>query len=149
LILPFSSTLNGEKFHVVNSAIALSGGNGPMGSNIFVEIAKKENPSVVNVSIKSKRKVVKSPRRGPSGKGQDPFRDFYDRFFGEKGGERPKRGMGSGFVIDEDGHILTNNHVIEDADEIKVTFQDDKEYSAKLIGADSKTDIALIKIILE
>ncbi len=154
LILPFSPGFNGEKFQMVNSAIALSGGNGPMGSNIFVEIAKKENPSVVNVSIKSKRKPMRSPRRGPGskgpgGKGQDPFRDFYDRFFGEKGSERPKRGMGSGFVIDQDGHILTNHHVIEDADEIKVTFQDDKEYDAKLIGADSKTDIALIKIILD
>ncbi len=152
LILPFSPTFDGEKFQMINSAIALSGGNGPLGSNIFVEIAKKENPSVVNVSIKSKRKSVRSPRRRPNGpneKGQDPFRDFYDRFFGEKGNERPKRGMGSGFVIDEEGHILTNHHVIEGADEIKVTFQDDKEYTAKLIGADSKTDIALIKILLK
>ncbi len=150
LTLLFSPAFEENKFSLINSAMALSAGDGPLGSNIFVEIAKKENPSVVNVSTKAKRKVLKRPRPSqPNGRGQDPFRDFYDRFFGEKNERRPKRGMGSGFVIDNEGHILTNYHVIEDADEIKVTFQDKKEYDAKLIGVDSKTDIALIKIILD
>ena len=134
-------------FPWLSFASALSSENGPIKTNIFVEIAKRENPAVVNVSTKSKtermrpkpRSRGRSPRQSP-----DPFRDFYERFFGER--ERPKHGMGSGFLIDKDGYILTNAHVIEGADEINVTFQNKNEYTAKLVGSDSKTDIALIKI---
>lgn len=145
--------------------LALSSNTQPLSSNIFVQIAKKQNPAVVNVSIKGKAEVApqrnfpaprpgprRGPRRGPGqDKSPDSFRDFYDRFFNERPNQnqKPKRGMGSGFVIDKEGHILTNYHVIEDADEIVVMLESDgkeKEYSATLIGSDSKTDIALIKI---
>ncbi len=139
---------------------ALSSNTQPLASNIFVEIAKKQNPAVVNVSTKAKAEVApqrnfpvprpNNPRPGPGqGKSPDPFRDFYDRFFGERQNQQPKRGMGSGFVIDKEGHILTNYHVIEGADEIVVMLEDngkEKEYTATLIGSDSKTDIALVKI---
>ena len=89
------------------------------------------------------------PRQSPPGfPGQgDQFRDFYDRFFGQRPPDsQPRRGTGSGFIIDPDGHIITNNHVIEGAEEIIVNLEDDKEYTATLIGSDPKTDIALIKI---
>ena len=133
---------------------ALSSHTQPLESNIFVEIAKKQNPAVVNVSTKAKaetaHKNFRVPRPGPGqNKSPDPFRDFYDRFFGERPNQRPKRGMGSGFVIDKEGHILTNYHVIEQADEIVVILDDngtEKEYTATLVGSDPKTDIALIKI---
>ena len=133
---------------------ALSSHTQPLASNIFVEIAKKQNPAVVNVSTKAKaetaHKNFRVPRPGPGqNKSPDPFRDFYDRFFSERPNQRPKRGMGSGFVIDKEGHILTNHHVIEGADEIVVILDDngtEKEYTATLVGSDPKTDIALIKI---
>jgi serine protease Do len=138
---------------------ALSSHTQPLASNLFVEIAKKQNPAVVNVSTKSKAEAEQknfrvpkpSPRPGPGqGQSPDPFRDFYDRFFGERPDQkRPKQGMGSGFVIDKEGHILTNYHVIEGADEIVVLLDDkgnEKEYTATLVGSDPKTDIALIKI---
>ena len=135
---------------------ALSSHTQPLASNIFVEIAKKQNPAVVSVSAKAKAETANRNFRGPRpGPGQnrspDPFRDFYDRFFGERPNQRPKRGsgMGSGFVIDKEGHILTNYHVIEGAGEIVVILDDkgsEKEYSATLVGSDPKTDIALIKI---
>jgi serine protease Do len=133
---------------------ALSSHTQPLASNIFVEIAKKQNPAVVNVSTKAKaetaHKNFRVPRPGPGqNKSPDRFRDFYDRFFGERPNQRPKRGMGSGFVIDKEGHILTNYHVIEGAGEIVVILDDngtEKEYTATLVGSDPKTDIALIKI---
>ncbi len=133
---------------------ALSSHTQPLASNIFVEIAKKQNPAVVNVSTKAKaetaHKNFRVPRPGPGqNKSPDPFRDFYDRFFGERPNQRPKRGMGSGLVIDKEGHILTNYHVIEGAGEIVVILDDngtEKEYTATLVGSDPKTDIALIKI---
>ena len=133
---------------------ALSSHTQPLASNIFVEIAKKQNPAVVNVSTKAKagtaHKNFRVPRPGPGqNESPDPFRDFYDRFFGERPNQRPKRGMGSGFVIDKEGHILTNYHVIEGAGKIVVILDDngtEKEYTATLVGSDPKTDIALIKI---
>ena len=139
---------------------ALSSNTQPLASNIFVEIAKKQNPAVVNVSTKAKAEAApqrnfraprpNTPRPGPGqDRSPDAFRNFYDRFFGEKQNQQPKRGMGSGFVIDKEGHILTNYHVIEGADEIVVMLEDngkEKEYTATLIGSDSKTDIALIKV---
>lgn len=137
-----------------SSAWALSSQNMPLGSNIFVEIAKKQNPSVVNISIKGKKEVQPQIRQKPPTprNGQDPFQDFYEKFFGEKN-RRPRKGMGSGFIIDPQGLILTNYHVVQGADEIMVNIQDgennEKEYEATLVGSDPKTDIALIKLVVE
>jgi len=115
----------------------------------FSRLAKDSSPSVVNVSTV---KVVKGKGRGmipfggPFGQ-NDPFKDFFERFFGD---QLPKQfrqqSLGTGFIIDKDGYILTNNHVVEQTDEIKVKLADEKEYNAKIVGRDPKTDLALIKI---
>jgi serine protease Do len=148
----FANVDKGSPF--LSRAFALSSDTVPLASNLFVEIAKKQNPAVVNVSSKTKAKPVNRQQfrpPPPQGKGgpNDPFKDFYDRFFGQRPEQRPKGGTGSGFIIDAEGHVLTNYHVVEGAEEITVTLEDDKEYTAELIGSDSKTDIALIKISRE
>ncbi len=111
----------------------------------FSGLAKGASPSVVNISTV---KVVKGRERAPLPFGpDDPFKEFFDRFFGD---QLPKdfrqRSLGSGFIIDKDGLILTNNHVVEKTDEIKVTLADKREFKAKIIGRDPKTDLALIRI---
>jgi serine protease Do len=139
----------------VNHAGALSSKSVPLGSNIFVEIAKRQNPAVVNISTKTKSQKphlrTPAPSPSPNPRGRDPFQDFYDRFFGDRNNQRPKRGMGSGFFIEKEGLILTNHHVVDGAGEILVTIEDghrrEKEFEAKLIGSDPKTDIALLKVI--
>jgi len=152
LVLPLSF-LGGDG-PLIQKTYAASTKSQPLGSNIFVEIAKRQNPAVVNISTKTKRRSrpPRSPRNPRSPGGQDPFQDFYDKFFGDRD-RKPRSGMGSGFFIDKEGYILTNNHVIDGADEIIVLIRDgnngEKEYDAKLVGADSKTDIALIKLVLK
>ena len=114
----------------------------------FAPLAKDASPSVVNISTV---KVIEgrqgmSPFMAPFGE-QDPFKDFFDRYFGRQMPKKFKqRSLGSGFFIDKAGYILTNNHVVEETEEIKVTFGDNNEYEAKIIGRDPKTDLALIKI---
>lgn len=114
----------------------------------FVEIAKRVTPAVVNIST---TKITKYYERSPF----YPFFEdpFFRRFFGDeffRNHERPKRrkeqSLGSGVVVSENGYIITNNHVIEGADEIKVTLYDKREFKGKVVGADPKTDIAVIKI---
>ncbi len=113
-------------------------------------LVNEAKPSIVNISTTA---VI----RGPGGQGpmmgpNNPFKDFFgddffDKFFGNGGRrEYKQRSLGSGFVIDKEGYILTNNHVVEKATTIKVKLSDEKEYDAKIIGRDPKTDIALIKI---
>jgi serine protease Do len=113
--------------------------------NSFAPVVKRVAPGVVNVFTTTKPKKVSMPR---SPMMEDPF---FRRFFGEEGPGRGYRtprqaGLGSGVVVTEDGYILTNNHVVENADEIKVAFTDGKEYAAKVVGTDPKTDIAVLKI---
>lgn len=115
-------------------------------SRAFSSVAKKAIPAVVSV------KVTKTVKSGSSYHGMTPDDQFFERFFGP-GFRRPapqapqlQQGQGSGFIISEDGYILTNNHVVGDADEIEVTLQDGKEFKAKLIGTDPKSDVALVKI---
>lgn len=112
--------------------------------------AEKALPAVVHIKYvqNSKVQTVEVQR--------DPFGDFFDPFgfFGNPGGGTQKRqmqtpkkqGSGSGVIISEDGYIVTNNHVVEGADELTVTLNDNKEYSARIIGTDKTTDLALIKI---
>jgi serine protease Do len=115
----------------------------------FVTLAKKMRPLVVNISTTQ----VSSDRGGgqefgsPFGE-DDQFNDFWRRFFGgpTPRGPQRQRSLGSGFIIDGDGSILTNNHVVENATKIVVKLSDDQEYEAKVIGRDAKTDIAVIKI---
>ncbi len=111
----------------------------------FAELAEKVSPSVVNITTST---VVAAPADGmpmvPEG---SPFQDFFDDF-GAPGQRGPQRSeaLGSGFVISEDGYIVTNNHVIEGADDIEIEFFSGKKLKAKLVGTDPKTDIALLKV---
>ena len=111
----------------------------------FSPLAKKASPSVVNISTV---KVIKGGGQPIFPFGQnDPFRDFFDRFFRDQvPKEFRQKSLGSGFIIDKDGFILTNNHVVEKSDEIKVRLSDGSEFKAKIIGRDPKTDLAFIKI---
>lgn len=111
----------------------------------FSHLAKKASPSVVNISTV---KVIKGGRQVPLPFGpNDPFREFFERYFGDQAPRDFKqRSLGTGFIIDKQGFILTNNHVVEQTDEIKVTLNDKREFDAKIIGRDPKTDLALIRI---
>ena len=116
----------------------------------FVDIAKTTMPAVVNIS--TTQKVSRRPRRrqpmpgpNPFG-GGDPFEEFFRRFFGDRPPPRQQRSLGSGFIISKDGYIVTNQHVIGDAEKITVRLSDEHELEAEVIGSDDKTDIALIKI---
>lgn len=114
----------------------------------FVSLAKKMKPVVVNISTTQISDSRGQPEFGSPFGDDDPFNDFWRRFFGgpmPRGPQR-QRSLGSGFIIDTDGSILTNNHVIENAQKIVVKLSDDQEYEAKVIGRDPKTDIAIIKI---
>lgn len=113
----------------------------------FVTLTKALKPAVVNIST---AKTVK-PRRptlpGPRGPQMDPFEEFFERFFqGQPNQSRKERSLGSGFIISADGYILTNNHVVEGADEIKVKLADGRSFNAKIKGGDAKLDLALLKI---
>ncbi|MBW1816517.1 MAG: DegQ family serine endoprotease [Deltaproteobacteria bacterium] len=133
----------------VPSVISLSGNQAFAASRAvptsFTELAKKASPSVVN--IRSQR-VVKSHGRSQMPFGpNDPFGDFFEWFFRDQMPRGHKQqSLGTGFIIDTDGYILTNNHVVEKADEIKVKLDDGREYNASIIGRDPKTDLALIRI---
>jgi serine protease Do len=138
-------------------------------SNTFSQIAKTLEPAVVNINTES---TIKNPHRqrrgarpGPGdedndpnggGGGGSPFDDFFDRFFGGPGGQGgpgggdiKERSLGSGVLVDPKGYIVTNRHVIEKADRIRVRLQDDPpgvQHDAKVVGSDQETDLAVIKI---
>jgi serine protease Do len=116
----------------------------------FTDLSKMASPAVVNIrtvkTIKGGGRVYRHFFNSPFGK-QDPFNDFFDKFFGnEFQRDFKQRSLGSGFIIDKEGYIVTNNHVIEDADKIKVKLKNGKEFDAEIVGRDPNTDIALIKI---
>jgi serine protease Do len=128
-------------------------------SEAFEKVAEIAKPSVVNISV-SKR-IAKQPAGQPRGPQANPFQgtpfqdffnnDMLEKFFqmqpppGSGGGVMPQ-GMGTGMVVDVNGHILTNNHVLGDSDQISVRLGNKKTYDAKIIGRDPKTDLAVIKI---
>jgi serine protease Do len=116
----------------------------------FSQLVNHVKPTIVNISTTT---VITGPDlqdrfMGPVNPFRDFFgEDFFDKFFGNSPRkERKQKSLGSGFVIDREGYILTNNHVVEKASSIKVKLSDEKEYDAKIVGRDPKTDIALIKI---
>jgi serine protease Do len=114
-------------------------------------IVEADAPAVVNIATtqrgEPRRRRPRMPMPGPSPFGeQDPFAEFFRHFFGEQPPLGQQRSLGSGFVVSDDGYVITNQHVIDDAEKITVRLSDKEEYEAKVIGADEKTDIALIKI---
>ncbi len=124
----------------------------PGGPDSFADTVQNLLPAVVNISSTQKMEMAADPQEMPEmpqfPEGS-PFQDFFEEFMENRQGMPmvPQASLGSGFVIDaEQGLIITNNHVIRDAEEIRVTFQDDVTVPAELIGTDEKTDIAVLKV---
>jgi serine protease Do len=111
----------------------------------FATLVEQVGPAVVNVSVVEKPRTVRRQR----GEGEeDPVEEFFRRFgVPQPRGEVPQRqGEGSGFIVSPDGYILTNTHVVADADEVTVRMTDRREYPAKVVGMDRRTDVAVLKI---
>ncbi|MDZ4361410.1 MAG: DegQ family serine endoprotease [Variovorax sp.] len=124
----------------------------------FTDLVDQVGPSVVNI-----RTVEKVAQRGGSGTGEmdEEMQEFFRRFFGQPAPGTPRqgprqnrpqpeeerpRGVGSGFILTADGYVMTNAHVVEDASEVLVTLPDKREFKAKIIGADKRSDVAVVKI---
>ncbi|MEI6208207.1 MAG: Do family serine endopeptidase [Desulfuromonadales bacterium] len=115
----------------------------------FVELAKKLNPTVVNIrTAKNIKPKQRQQHRQQNPFGNNLFDDFFNRFFDEMPQQRPRReqNLGTGFIISPDGYILTNNHVVNGADEVMVKLSDGREVKGEIKGVDEKVDLALIKI---
>jgi serine protease Do len=108
----------------------------------FTELVEKQGPAVVNVSTTS---AARSGTQSPVPE-DDPFYDFFRRFGPPQPRDYEARSLGSGFIISADGYILTNAHVVEAAEDINVKLNDKREFKAKVIGSDKRTDVAVIKI---
>jgi len=115
----------------------------------FTELVKRAGPAVVNVSVDGMRKASAEMPQIP-----EEFRDFFRGFGGGKGmpqmprggQDTPMRGQGSGFIVSPDGYILTNAHVVADAENVTVRLTDRREFKATVVGADKQTDVAVLKI---
>ncbi len=122
----------------VIEAPAVTGPHGSIGTGGFRAAAKTASAAVV--SINTSKAAAKSPHA------QDPWFKF---FFGDQGQNEPQGGLGSGVIISASGYILTNNHVVEGADEIEVILNDTRKATAQVIGTDPDTDLAILKINLD
>tara|TARA_Y100000768_G_scaffold113611_1_gene83759 strand:- start:4186 stop:5574 length:1389 start_codon:yes stop_codon:yes gene_type:complete len=119
----------------------------------FSDLAEEASPAVVNITSS---RTVKNRNSYGRGFGDPRYDEFFERFFGQqprpsvpRENTRPVTSTGSGFIISADGYLLTNNHVVENADEITVSLGDRREYKAEVIGADERSDVALLKIEAE
>ncbi|HJV72893.1 MAG TPA: DegQ family serine endoprotease [Noviherbaspirillum sp.] len=148
-------------------ALPLSGGFSPAyaapvaGLPDFADLAEKAGPAVVNIRTTER---VRPGQEGMPGSDEEEMQEFFRRFFGipiprtqpdrtprnrkpiPQQEEEVPRGVGSGFIISADGFVLTNAHVVEGSDEVYVTLTDKREYKAKIIGVDKRTDVAVVKI---
>ncbi len=127
----------------------------------FTDLVDKVGPAVVNIRTTERPKQMQPGAGGPE---DEEMQEFFRRFFGQPAPRQPQprnrrqapqqqqeeqqvpRGVGSGFIISGDGYVLTNAHVVEGADEVFVTLTDKREFKAKIIGSDRRTDVALVKI---
>jgi len=147
-VLQLSLALLATLFLASPSSAAFPGFGSKMPTS-FADLANEVKSAVVNLST---TQVIKESPLHPFMGPDSPFREFFGdeffkRFFGNQGDTELKtHALGSGLVISEEGYILTNNHVVEKASEIKVKLEDGKEYDAKVIGRDPKTDLALIRV---
>ena len=125
------------------------------GQSSLAPIIERLKPAVVNISTttvmkhpRSQRGMPRGPRGGP-GQG-DPFEEFFERYFGQPMPDAPDelrgQSLGSGFILNAEGYILTNNHVVKDAADILVTLSDGRQFKADVVGKDALTDVALIKL---
>ncbi|WP_158773080.1 DegQ family serine endoprotease [Cobetia sp. L2A1] len=119
----------------------------------FTQLVKDSAPAVVNIATTTEIKRTSAPAfRGPNG---EEMPEFFRRFFGDQapgqdqGGVEKRSSLGSGFIISDDGYIMTNAHVVDGADEVMVRLNDRRELKAQVIGEDKKTDIALLKVTAE
>ncbi|MES2512322.1 MAG: DegQ family serine endoprotease [Pseudomonadota bacterium] len=141
---------------IVSSAPGITGGSALPD---FPQITERYGPAVVNISVTGTTKVSDDDAvaQGEDGAGMDPFLEFFKRFQQGQGvgpGQRrgapqqevPTRGQGSGFIVSADGIILTNAHVVKDAKEVTVKLTDRREFRAKVLGSDPKTDVAVLRI---
>ncbi len=108
----------------------------------FTDLVDKQGPSVVNVSTTS---TARGGAQSPVPE-DDPFYDFFRKFGPSQPRDQETRSLGSGFIVSADGYILTNAHVVDMADDVTVKLTDKREFKAKVIGADKRTDVALLKI---
>lgn len=119
----------------------------------FAELARQAKPGVVNIqtvkTIEGGGRVYEHFFGQPFGGNRNPFEEFFGPFLNQRPQSRKEKSLGSGFIISQDGYIVTNNHVIKDADQIKVILHDKTEYDASIVGTDPMTDLALIKIKAE
>ena len=122
-------------------------------SDAFANVAQTVRPSVVFIRADTRQQTVSTRQRGQMPRGQDPLEDMFRQFERQNPGmpfgtdpRGPQRSSGTGFIISKDGYILTNSHVVRDADRLTVRLFDNRTYSAKLVGRDAATDVAVIRI---
>ncbi len=109
----------------------------------FTDLVEKQGPAVVNIST---TQIIQSTQGFPNIPEDDPFYEFFRRFAPQIPREQESQSLGSGFIISSDGYIMTNAHVVDSADKITVRLTDKREFRAKVIGVDKRTDVALLKI---
>ncbi len=135
-------------FAFVALALIAMSANAKSAPESFADLAERLLPSVVNISTTQTVETGKTPEMPQLPPGS-PFEDFFKEFFDRNGPQQRSRratSLGSGFIISEDGYVVTNNHVIQDADEITVILSDDTRLKAELVGRDPKTDLAVLKV---
>src|SRR5437588_10824204 len=113
-------------------------------SNSFADVIEKASPAVVKISM---TRIIKASEQ----QSNNPFMSdpFFRQFFGGQGGrprDQREQGLGSGVIVSPSGYILTNNHVVENANELKVTLSDGRDFTGKVVGTDPQTDISVVKI---
>ncbi|HEY6720268.1 MAG TPA: trypsin-like peptidase domain-containing protein, partial [Burkholderiales bacterium] len=113
----------------------------------FSVLVEQYGPAVVNISTTSAPVRTQAQQPQIPGEPGDPFYEFFRRFqIPMPQGDQIRKGVGSGFIVSADGYILTNAHVVDDASEVTVKLTDNREFKAKVVGADRRTDVALVKI---
>jgi serine protease Do len=123
-------------------AVVARGPIGPEGSGSIADIAERVTPGVVAVNTTRTAR----PRAQIRGRAPQGMEDFLEQFGGPQQQPRAQRGEGSGFILTADGYIVTNNHVVADADQVSITMSDGRTFKAKVVGTDSTTDVAVVKI---
>jgi len=112
----------------------------------FTELVEKTSPAVVNISTEQLPDEASASTTQPINPNAEELNEFFRHFFGQQPENKQTNSLGSGFIVSDDGYVLTNNHVISGADVITVRLNDRREYIARLIGTDQRTDLALLKI---